>query len=57
MLAVLLLLVAGMTATAGLSGCGGGDGYFSQPQQSYTVTLKATSGSLSYSTNFTLTVE
>jgi hypothetical protein len=57
MLSMLLLLIAGMTAMAGLSGCGSTTGFFAQAQKSYTVTVTATSGTLSHSTTMTLTVE
>jgi hypothetical protein len=57
MLWMLLLLIAGMTAMAGLSGCGSGTEFFSQAQKSYTVTATATSGTLKSSTTITLTVE
>ncbi len=56
-LSLLLLLAAGIAATAGLSGCGGGNGYFTQQQQAYTVTLTGTSGTLSHSITLTLNVE
>ena len=56
-LSVLLLLIAGLAAMAGLSGCGSGTGFYGQQQTSYTVTLTATSGALSHSTTVTLTVE
>jgi hypothetical protein len=57
LLTVLLLLGAGMAVLAGLSGCGGNNGFFSQPQQSYTVTATVASGSLSHTSNVTLTIE
>ena len=57
MLSMLLLLIAGMTAMAGVSGCGSSTGFFAQAQKSYTVTVTATSGTLSHSTTMTLTVE
>jgi len=57
MLSMLLLLIAGMTALAGLSGCGSSTGFFAQARQSYTVTATVTSGTLSHSTTMTLTVE
>jgi hypothetical protein len=57
MLSVLLLLIGGMAAMAGLSGCGSSTGFFVQAQKSYTVTATATSGTLSRSTTVTLTVE
>ena len=57
MLAVLLLLAAGAAAMTGLSGCSSTSGFFGQEQKSYTVTVTATSGTLSHSTQVTLTVE
>jgi hypothetical protein len=57
MMCALLLLAAGMAAVAGMSGCGSTSGFFAQQQQSYTVTITATSGALSHSTTVTLTVE
>jgi hypothetical protein len=57
-ISIVLLIAAGITATMGLSGCGGnGSGFFAQAPQAYTLTVTATSGSLSRSTNLTLTVE
>ena len=51
---LLLWLIA--LAVLGTSvGCGGG--YFSQPQQTYTITVTATSGGLVHSTTVTLTVQ
>jgi hypothetical protein len=52
-----LLLIAGMTAMAGLSGCGSGTGFFTQTQKTYTMTATATSGTLSHSATITLTVK
>ena len=49
-----LLLVLGAAAIF-VTGCGGG--YFAQQQQSYTVTVTATSGSLQHSTTVTLEVQ
>ena len=55
---VLLLLVAGAGATAGLGGCAAKDsGFFGQTSQTYNVVITATSGSLSHSTSVTLTVQ
>ena len=55
---VLLLVVAALTATVGLSGCGsGGSGFFAQAPKTYTLTVTASSGSLSRTANLTLTVE
>ncbi len=53
MLPILLLLIAGLAAAVGLSGCIGRFG----PPQIYTVTVTATSGTLSHTSNVTLTVE
>jgi len=53
----LLLLVAGASAMAGLSGCGTNSGFFGQPSQTYTMTVTATSGTLSHSTSVTLTIQ
>jgi len=55
-LSILLLFGAGFAVMAGLNGCSSG-GFFGQAQKSYTVTVTATSGTLSHSTNVTLTVE
>jgi sugar lactone lactonase YvrE len=57
-MSVLLLLLVAIGATIGLSGCGSsGSGFFAQSPQSYTLTVTGTSGTLSRSTNITLTVE
>jgi sugar lactone lactonase YvrE len=56
-LSLLLLLAAGAAAVAGMSGCGSTNGYFGQSQQTYTVTITATSGNVSRSTTVSLTVE
>lgn len=54
---LLTLLMAGV-AVAGLSGCGSkGDGFLGQQNQSYTVVITATSGTLSHSTSVTLNVQ
>jgi DNA-binding beta-propeller fold protein YncE len=56
--ALAILLVAGAGAMAGLMGCGAKDtGFFGQAEQTYTVLITATSGSLSHSTSVTLTVQ
>ena len=45
-------------AAMGMTGCGGSaTGFFGQTPQNYTITVTATSGSLSHSTTVTLTVE
>ena len=57
MASMLLLFAAGVAAVSGLSGCGSSTGLFSHRQQTYTVTITATSGTLSHSTTVVLTVE
>jgi hypothetical protein len=57
-ISILLLVVAAITATAGLSGCGAsGSGFFAQAPNTYTLTVTGTSGTLSRTTSLTLTVE
>jgi len=51
------LLAAGATAIAGLSGCSASNGFFAQSEKTYTITVTATSGTLSHSTTVNLTVE
>jgi trimeric autotransporter adhesin len=53
----LFLLVAGASAMAGLSGCEPTSGLFAQPSQTYTMTVTATSGTLSHATTVTLTIK
>jgi sugar lactone lactonase YvrE len=53
----LLLLAAGASAMAGLSGCEPTSGLFAQPSQTYTMTVTATSGTLSHATTVTLTIK
>jgi ribosomal protein S11 len=54
---LLLLLAASVAAVAGISGCGGGSGFFGHSQQATTVTVTATAGTLSRSTEVTLNVQ
>jgi streptogramin lyase len=54
---VILLMLASLVATAGLSACGSTNGFFSQGAKSYDVRITVTSGSVSRSTNMTLTVQ
>jgi predicted PurR-regulated permease PerM len=54
LLSALLLAMAALTV---LSGCGVFSGALVHTSRTYTVTVAATSGALSHSTTFTLTVE
>lgn len=56
-LSVLLLIVIGVAAMAGLSGCNSTSGFFDQLTNSYTIAVTGTSGTLSHSTSVTLTVQ
>jgi hypothetical protein len=56
-LSVLLLIVVGVAAMAGLSGCSSTSGFFDQLTNSYTIAVTGTSGTLSHSTSVTLTVQ
>ena len=53
---LLLSMLVALASFAAMAGCGSG-GYFNQPQQTYTITVTGTSGSLVRSTNVTLTVQ
>ena len=54
---VLLLLIAGMAAMAGLSGCGSPSIFFTQQLETYSVTVTVSAGPLSHSMPITLVVE
>jgi hypothetical protein len=54
---VLLMLIAGMAAMAGLSGCGSPSIFFTQQLETYPVTVTVSAGSLSHSMPITLVVE
>jgi len=56
-ISLLLLLMIGAAAMTALSGCGSTNGFFGQPQKTYTITATVTSGTVSHSTNLTLTVQ
>jgi hypothetical protein len=56
-ISLLVILAAGIGATVGLTGCGATSGLFSEQQRSYTITVTATAGTLTHSTQLTLTVE
>jgi hypothetical protein len=53
---LLLWMLVGLASLGTVSGCGEG-GYFSQTEQTYTITVTGTSGTLVRSTTVTLTVE
>jgi hypothetical protein len=53
---LLLWLLVSFAMLGAAAGCGTG-GYFSQTEQTYTITVTGTSGSLVRSTTVTLTVE
>jgi sugar lactone lactonase YvrE len=57
MMLVLLLLTSGVAVMTWMSGCGGGTGYFTQQQQTYTVTVTGTEGALSHASTVSLTVQ
>jgi hypothetical protein len=58
---LMLVLLGGIVATTGLSGCGiagvKGNGFFGQAPQTYNITITATSGTIRHSVNVTLNVE
>jgi hypothetical protein len=56
-MSVLLLLGIGVAVVAGVSGCGSSNGFFNQPQKTYTMDVTVSSGALSHSSTITLTVE
>ena len=55
---LLIVLLGGIAATAGLTGCGyNGNGFFGQAPQTYDITITATSGTIQHSVNVTLNVQ
>jgi hypothetical protein len=56
-----VVLLGGIVATTGLTGCGitdvKGNGFFGQAPQTYHITITATSGTIQHSVNVTLNVE
>ncbi len=53
---LLLWLLFGLTSLGAISGCGSG-GYFNLSQQTYTITVTGTSGTVTHSSTVTLTVQ
>ena len=56
-ISVLLLLAVACIVAAGVTGCGSSQGFFNQGPQTYNIDETVTSGALSHSATFTLTVE
>jgi Big-like domain-containing protein/MBG domain-containing protein len=55
---LLILVLGGIGASAGLTGCGyNGNGFFGQAPQTYNITITATSGTIQHSVNVTLNVQ
>jgi hypothetical protein len=55
---LLLLLLGGIGATTGLTGCGyNGNGFFGQAPQIYNITITATSGTIQHSVNVRLNMQ
>ena len=54
----LIVLLGGVAATTGLTGCGySGNGFFGQAPKTYNITITATSGTIQHSVNVTLNVQ
>ncbi|MGA2352088.1 MAG: FG-GAP-like repeat-containing protein [Terracidiphilus sp.] len=51
------LLAAALTAVASVAGCGSNSGFFGQSQQSYTVTVTASGGSVTHTATVNLNVQ
>ena len=54
---IFCLWLLAAAAITGLNGCASGNGFFGQQPKTYAVTVTVTAGTLSHSTNLTLTVE
>lgn len=52
-----VLLLAGVAATAGMTGCGTGNGFFGHAPKTYNITITATSAAIQHSVNATLNVQ
>jgi hypothetical protein len=52
-----VLLLAGVAATAGLTGCGTGNGFFGHAPKTYNITITAASATIWHSVNATLNVQ
>ena len=57
MSSLLLILIVGAAAIAGLSGCNSNNGFSAQAPQSYDLTITVTTGALAHSTHISLNVE
>jgi len=56
-ISLLLLLMIGATAMTTLIGCGSSNGFLVQPPKTYTITATVSAGTVSHSTDLTLTVQ
>jgi hypothetical protein len=61
-LTLCVAVILSLAAIGGLTGCGGGSGFFSQPQQTYTIVVTGTATgpgqtTLQHSSTVTLTVQ
>jgi hypothetical protein len=54
---MMLVLLAGVLTTMGLTGCGTHNGFFGHAPQTYKITITATSGTIQHSVNTTLIVQ
>jgi len=52
-----VVLLGSLAAMTGLTGCGTGNGFFGKAQQTYNITITATSGTIEHSVNVTLNVQ
>ena len=54
---LLLLLLLSLGVTVGLSGCGAGKGFLSEPVQNYSIAVTATSGTVQHTVTVTMQVQ